>query len=510
MGKTAKCIEMLQILAGGKKYKNSELADRLNVNVRNITEYRKELQECGYAFESTPGKYGGIDLKKSTVLPSLAFTKEERDSLVFVSSYVANQGTIYCRDDYENAMNKILSNMDWDGKKAPQVKVTDRSPLTLSTKELKERYDFFTQCIEKRMVVHIVYMTTIQKGIEDDVEPYKLVMDDDYLLLVCYSRKEKKYQCIKLNNIQSYKTSDAGFSKDYFSNEDCIDNTNFNFLKEKVHHVELRLPPSCPYIGGKEFGSKQTEETLDDGSVILKFDTEDLEGSLSTILSFQGECEVLSPQILRDKLMHIGRKIRQSSYKLETKKANNVEEPKAIVEPPETKSMDEIYQEVLRYCANVDFISISVIQRAFSIGFPKAGLFFTRLLSDGYIDPGPEGNRLGAMVIKSKFENAETPKSVSPVPPNKAESGGETRADKLANLLYPYVLIYCKEISSISIGDLQIRFRLGFPEAAKIMNRLIKDGYVLSTRDNRDFKHVVNIEKIQDDLKTSKERNRDL
>ena len=80
MGKTAKCIEMLQILAGGKKYKNSELADRLNVNVRNITEYRKELQECGYAFESTPGKYGGIDLKKSTVLPSLAFTKEERDA----------------------------------------------------------------------------------------------------------------------------------------------------------------------------------------------------------------------------------------------------------------------------------------------------------------------------------------------------------------------------------------------------------------------------------------------
>ena len=48
MGKTANCIAMLRYLSSGKQYKNTELADAMETNVRNIPEYRKELQECGY------------------------------------------------------------------------------------------------------------------------------------------------------------------------------------------------------------------------------------------------------------------------------------------------------------------------------------------------------------------------------------------------------------------------------------------------------------------------------
>ena len=55
MGKTAKCIEMLQKLSDKKQLKQSELAEELNVNVRNIYEYQKELRECGYQFEYSSG-----------------------------------------------------------------------------------------------------------------------------------------------------------------------------------------------------------------------------------------------------------------------------------------------------------------------------------------------------------------------------------------------------------------------------------------------------------------------
>lgn len=138
MGKTAKCIEMLQKLSDKKQLKQTELAGELNVNVRNIYEYQKELRECGYQFEYSSGKYGGIRLKTSALLPRPSFSKEERDSLVFVSSYIANQGTIYCRDIYEKAMDRLFAEIDWGEDKRPTIKVTDRSNLTISNKELQE------------------------------------------------------------------------------------------------------------------------------------------------------------------------------------------------------------------------------------------------------------------------------------------------------------------------------------------------------------------------------------
>ena len=44
-GKTACCIELLQILNTGRTYNIAELAEILEVNPRNIPEYIKELRE---------------------------------------------------------------------------------------------------------------------------------------------------------------------------------------------------------------------------------------------------------------------------------------------------------------------------------------------------------------------------------------------------------------------------------------------------------------------------------
>ncbi len=59
MGKTSNCLKMLQILSSGRVYKGQELADILETNVRNIAEYRTELEMAGYYIEGIPGKYGG-------------------------------------------------------------------------------------------------------------------------------------------------------------------------------------------------------------------------------------------------------------------------------------------------------------------------------------------------------------------------------------------------------------------------------------------------------------------
>ena len=82
MGKAAMCIKMLEILNTGKIYKVSELADILETNSRNIGEYRKELEECGYYIETIPGRYGGYKLKDNSIIPSLKLTEEEKEAII--------------------------------------------------------------------------------------------------------------------------------------------------------------------------------------------------------------------------------------------------------------------------------------------------------------------------------------------------------------------------------------------------------------------------------------------
>ena len=119
---------MLRYLSSGKQYKNTELADAMETNVRNIPEYRKELQECGYKFESSSGKYSVIKLQESALIPSPCFSKEEKKALNFVSSFIEGQEVVYCRKDYEKAMGKIFAQISGSEEgKVSYVKFLDKS-----------------------------------------------------------------------------------------------------------------------------------------------------------------------------------------------------------------------------------------------------------------------------------------------------------------------------------------------------------------------------------------------
>ena len=81
MGKTSNCLKMLQILSSGRVYKGQELADILETNVRNIAEYRTELEMAGYYIEGIPGKYGGYRLITQSVIPTVRLNEAEQRAL---------------------------------------------------------------------------------------------------------------------------------------------------------------------------------------------------------------------------------------------------------------------------------------------------------------------------------------------------------------------------------------------------------------------------------------------
>ncbi|MDD7280878.1 winged helix-turn-helix transcriptional regulator [Floccifex sp.] len=58
---------MLILLSKNGKMTSIELAKELDTNVRNIREYRKELEAAGFQFQSVTGINGGIELENCKV-----------------------------------------------------------------------------------------------------------------------------------------------------------------------------------------------------------------------------------------------------------------------------------------------------------------------------------------------------------------------------------------------------------------------------------------------------------
>ena len=82
MNRTNLCIRMLQLLKARGKMNTTQLATELEVNPRNIREFKKELVLAGYNVEEVKGRYGGYILNDEYDLPVTIFSDEQKEKIL--------------------------------------------------------------------------------------------------------------------------------------------------------------------------------------------------------------------------------------------------------------------------------------------------------------------------------------------------------------------------------------------------------------------------------------------
>ena len=138
MNKTMLCIEILHLLSTKNIMSKNELADILEINPRNIIEYIKTLEDCGYEIESVRGIYGGYRLKKDSVLPVPKLSPKEIEVIKSSCSFLVHQSDFLEYKEYIKAISKILSiSMETYN---TDIKIVDRYPLAMDKAELLKRY----------------------------------------------------------------------------------------------------------------------------------------------------------------------------------------------------------------------------------------------------------------------------------------------------------------------------------------------------------------------------------
>ena len=304
MGKSAMCIQMLQILNSGRVYKASELADLLETNPRNIIEYKKELEEAGYYIISIPGKFGGYQLDKTAIMPSLKFTEEEKKAITDGAGYLEARNDFLLKKDFQTAMSKIYSSMRYN---EPQVEplVLDRFPLSMQNKEIVDRYNALEKCILRQLNIKLQYLSLKNEMTDRIFHPYRLFMYNNAWYVIGFDEKTGEIRYFKLNRIKNFEIrSEQKFRRlltynesDYFDEYGMKQNGEWYPIKLQLFDQYAML------VKERVYGKNQTVEELEDGSSILACEMQNKENIKVFVLGFGEHCKVLEPEWLRKEII---------------------------------------------------------------------------------------------------------------------------------------------------------------------------------------------------------------
>lgn len=318
-GKTACCIEMLQLLSDGRIWKISEIAEHLSndpdyepINPRNIIEYRKELDKIatdnGYEFmiETIHGKYGGYKLNGNIILPSIRLNSEEKETVLEAYSYLRAREDFPKPEIYEKAMSRIFASIDTSGEQIiDESLVLQHMKIAMPEKELNERYILLEKAMRHHNVVNMDYLSNDNVYYNRNVHPYKLFMYRDAWFVLCYCEYRKQMMYFKINRINKLTLLDRKFSKDYFYKEqEYFD--KFGMTKSidtQDYHVKLQFfGVAAMYVKDYIYGKNQITTDNPDGTTTIEVDMRYKNNIVSFVLSHRGNCKVVEPEWLKEEV----------------------------------------------------------------------------------------------------------------------------------------------------------------------------------------------------------------
>lgn len=312
MSKAVHCIEMLQILSSGRIFKIEELANILETNPRNIIEYKKVLEDCGYLIDSIPGKFGGYRLTNNTISAIPPFSTEEKTALAEAYAINCTKNDIQHIEAYKIGMGKILSSISFKNELS-HIDRIEQFPLAMPQEELSKRYLFIEQAIKNNEIVNLDYLSNDNIVYSRDIEPYHLFMNGDAWFVIGYCKLVKDYRIFKLCRISKYRVTGCYFKKDSFFNpRDYFSESGFRQLPNSDwHRIKIQLYGRSA-VRAKDYcyGKDQIVTELKDGSTIIEVTMQFKSNIISLVLGFKDECKILEPEWLKEEVRNTAKRMK--------------------------------------------------------------------------------------------------------------------------------------------------------------------------------------------------------
>ncbi len=308
--KVALAIKMLNILASRDIVSKEELADSLETNIRNIVEYKKELEYAGYDIEVIRGIGGGYRLNKESIIPNPKLKEEEKSVLSKASQYLNNRYDFLDKKEFNIALGKVLNSV-YTSSDDEFPMIIDRFPLAMKNEEIKERYDSILRSQKSKHKVKIKYLSSKNKVSEHIIHPYKLYMYNLAWYVLAFNETINDVGYFKLNRIESIETLNDEFRVwKTFNESDYLDQFG---MKNNGEYFDVEIEFKNPYaalIKERIYGKNQVLEIVDEQTTILKCKMQNLDNIVAFVLGCGDKALVHSPQIVIDKVKEVVNKVK--------------------------------------------------------------------------------------------------------------------------------------------------------------------------------------------------------
>lgn len=304
MGKSAKCIKMLMLLHGHGIVQREELATALDTNIRNLVEYRKELEEAGYQIESITGRYGGYRLDSNCSLPVLKLTSHEQEALLHGEKYLQVQSDFLSMQEFHTAMDKIRMQMQ----KTEVDNIYLQEYEQIFYEDIRQWILLCEKAIQSQQVMEIFY-----KGMKDKepktitIHPYEILHYQSAYYCLAYSLSAKDFRNFKFSRerMKGLRCIGSHFTRDFdFDVKAHVG--MLGLMKDDLHEFEILVTGSqALLVAEKNLGLHPQMKWMDETTIYMKTIMEGKMNVHSFLLSLGSQVTILSPVYLQEEIKHI-------------------------------------------------------------------------------------------------------------------------------------------------------------------------------------------------------------
>lgn len=295
MNRTSLCIRMLLILKANATKQNpinsKELAQALEVNPRNIREYKRELITAGYNIQEIKGRYGGYYLDETSIFPALRLDKQEEQALLEAKHFIQTQ-QFEKKSSFNSAVNKVL-NSSRDMNLIFPIYMDDPN-IQMSKKELSMLHTV-QDALEMNHSIELTYQAKRQQASETYlVDPYELIHYHDAYYVLGYNHTRQDYRMYRFSSERMKKVvcSEKRFTRDVDFHVEAHIGKN-SLIKGEFYRVTVWVSPAILRLFKEAYWGLDFREEKEN---IYSFLVEDLYLLYRQLFSFGKDIRILSPE----------------------------------------------------------------------------------------------------------------------------------------------------------------------------------------------------------------------
>lgn len=295
MNRTSLCIRMLLILKANatkqSPINSKELAQALEVNPRNIREYKRELITAGYNIQEIKGRYGGYYLDETSIFPALRLDKQEEQALLEAKHFIQTQ-QFEKKSSFNSAVNKVL-NSSRDMNLIFPIYMDDPN-IQMSKKELSMLYTV-QDALEMNHSIELTYQAKRQQASETYlVDPYELIHYHDAYYVLGYNHTRQDYRMYRFSSERMKKVvcSEKRFTRDVDFHVEAHIGKN-SLIKGEFYRVTVWVSPAILRLFKEAYWGLDFREEEEN---IYSFLVEDLYLLYRQLFSFGKDIRILSPE----------------------------------------------------------------------------------------------------------------------------------------------------------------------------------------------------------------------